>query len=128
MKKNKNCIQYYLYKEGKRKYLPKSKRKIAQDLEQKTHDEKVLNLVVDRKKYIHQLMDSYQNSIYDIYEKSTPERKCLIQPLIENDNDFIDRWYKQNPSHQNSYEFENVIFTDKGEPVRLWREMSAVLV
>lgn len=116
--KKKKSIQYYHYKNGKRKYIPKAKRKIAQDLQQKAHDEETLHIVQNRIKNILLLMDSYAEPIYNVFENLVPERKCLISPLYETDEEFIERWRSMHPGQQNGYEYDKVLFTDNDEPVR----------
>ncbi len=58
------------------------------------------------------------SQIKSIYNRQAPSKKLFITPIIESDDDYINRWYENNCGGKNTYPIDGKIYTARGEQVR----------
>lgn len=82
--KSHNHVQYYWCVDDKKsgKYISKENGVLAQQLAQKSYDERILQLAEKRYSQIRKLMKDYtDDELENIYLKEHPERQKLIKPV-----------------------------------------------
>lgn len=115
----KNSHLYYLKDGDKRKYVSKSKIEKVKKILQKKYEIKVNKILKKQKKELERFLERYDfEEVYKVYDNYSVGRKFMINPIIEAEEDFIERWYEEHPGVQNSYYGERLYKTDRGEFVR----------
>ena len=115
------AYQYYVRdkeKKGKGSYLPKSQRKIAEEIAQRDYDRQVLKCADQWQRWVKRTIQTMpQIQPADIYDKSQG-RKPLIIPYEISDDDYIARW-EVVPYQGKSFSPDAPeIYTERGERVR----------
>ena len=121
MSKSHNHIQYYCYKDEKRcgEYISKENMTLAQQLAQKSYDEKVLKVAEKRSAQIKRLLKDYtDDELEKIYLKEHPQRQKLIHPIERPWEDTMTEWNEKEYKGKDFGEGVPVILTEKGERVR----------
>lgn len=119
--RRKNRTEYYWMnpKVGKYEYIVKDNWGFAAALAQKCYDEKVLKAARMELKLINKLIRMYEPDGVDAaYEKSPLERKRLIHPVWQSDEEFREEWLKQESCTLGFNEDDPEYYTEKGERVR----------
>ena len=119
---NGNRTQYYHRKERKDRrgvYLPEKEKDLAGILAQKEYDQKVLHAVEKELRVIEKCLAGYPVTDAEvIYEKLHEERKKLVLPIRESEEQFVRNWeavvYQGKGFEENAPEF----YTAKNERVR----------
>lgn len=110
---------YYLKDGDKRKYVSKSKIEKVKKILQKKYEIKVNKMLEKQKKELERFLERYDfEEIYKVYDNYSDGRKLMINPIIEAEEDFIERWYEEHPGGQNSFYGEGLYKTTRGEYVR----------
>lgn len=115
------CRQYQLYNQSTRKisYVPKSQIKTAAKYIQRDYELALNKKLKDLYGKVERFNRNYDiEEIKEIYDNLPVGKKELVVPLIESDEQFIERWYEEHPGGQNDYPEEGNIYTAKGERVR----------
>lgn len=105
-------------------YISEKNLPIAQKLAQKDYDKKVLRAIEKELKAIEKYLSTYpvQNA-EQIYETLHKERRKLIVPVLESEDQYISKWqsveYQRKSFKDNTPEF----YTAKGERVRSKSEL-----
>lgn len=74
-------------------YISKSNISLAQELAQKTYNEKILRYTERTAKQLKHLLESYsENKIEDIYLSTQPARQKLITPVEPTYQQLLDKW------------------------------------
>ncbi len=117
---NGKMTTYLLYDEvSKTTYIRKSNRKLITDLAQKDYDIKVLSALKMELKQIKSFLRMYEpNQAIDIFNSLSDERKCLIKPLVLNDESFINKWIQEKYEGLSINSNAVTYITNKGELVR----------
>ncbi len=117
---NNNYQYYYIDRINKKsKYaavheINKVKEIIQHDYDIKVNDE--LKLLIPR---LERFIDTYDiKSIDDIYSKLPKGKQLLVEPIIETDEQFIERWRELHPGSQNTYPQDGIYKTNRGERKR----------
>lgn len=121
LSKSNGCKQYRLYDPTTQKitYVKKSQRKLVAKIAQRDYEVALSKKLKELYNKVNRFKRSYNfEDIKEIYEKLPAGRKDLVIPLIESDEQFIERWYEEHPGGQNDYPEEGNIYTAKGERVR----------
>ena len=85
------------------------------------HYERKVNKKLKRLKYeLDRFLDNYNfNDIIDIYENASQGRKEMVTPIIESQEEYLEKWLLEHQGDQNSIAIENKKFlTEQGEYVR----------
>ncbi len=112
---------YQFYFKGKNdskyRYVPVSEKKKIGKILQGEYEEVLLKTV---RKNCAVLRHAIRNLIpvEDRYERMSPGKKELIDPIISTRQSYIDAWYRKYPGGMNPYFEEGVYQTDRGEKVR----------
>lgn len=121
LSKSHNQVQYYCCTEDKKSgiYIPKENRALAQQLAQKSYDEKVLQLAEKRFSQINKIVKDYaDDEIEKIYWKEHLERQKLIKPVEPTREQRIYKWLSKEYKGKDFQEDTPMILTEKGERVR----------
>ena len=120
-------IQYYLYQNGRKKYLKANDMELGRCACQKEYDRKVLQAARQELKYLEKLEAIYQETgtmvpCDAIYEKLSEERRALLKPLKITDEEYRKQWeaapYKKKELRDDFPAF----FTNKGEQLVITHE------
>jgi len=92
---------------------------VAQKLAQKDYDKKVLSAAENELMVIHKCLADYPKiCAEDVYEGLHRERKKLILPILEPDEEYVHRWVNQEYQGKEFYGELPEFYTAKGERVR----------
>ena len=116
--KSNGVFQYYTFKNGKRTYIPKKQKQLAQAIAQKDYNKKMEMLI---KKNIHALKlftkhYSPQKS-ENYFQRLPPARKILIKPFFLDKETYAKQWQAQKYEPNRDSPTGN-FFTTKDEHVR----------
>lgn len=125
------CHQYYLpditdgdESKAKFRYAKTSERKLVQKLVQRDYEKAVNRKLLAMKKTMERFINSYDvDGINEIYNMAPEGRKALIKPIIETDEQYIEKWLTENKGEQNPYPEKGQFLTSKGEYVRSKSEL-----
>lgn len=112
--------QYYEVNDaGKRIYI-KTKDKIkAKKAIQKNYLESVRKVILTQRYRIERFLKLYDpDAIENVFEELCEARKVMVDPLIEPDASFIERWKDEHPGSQNTFPKQGQYVTDNEELVR----------
>lgn len=121
LSKSHNHIQYYCCTEEKKcgNYIPKENRLLAQQLAQKSYDEKVLQLTEKRLSQIKRITKDYMDDeLEKIYLKEHTERQKLIFPAETTWKQKMNEWLSEEYKGKDFQEGTPIILTERGERVR----------
>lgn len=121
LSKSHNQVQYYCCKEEKKSgnYISKDNLALAEQLAQKSYDEKVLQLAEKRLHQIQKMVKNYtDDELEKIYLKEHIERRKLIKPIEPTWEQKISEWKAKEYKGKDFPEEAPVIMTEKGERVR----------
>lgn len=121
LSKSHNHVQYYCCKDEKKSgdYISKENQTLAQQLAQKSYDEKVLRLAERRCAQIKRLLNDYSDDeLEKIYLKEHPQRQKLIWPVEATWEHTMKEWKSKEYKGKDFGEGMPVIWTEKGERVR----------
>ncbi len=118
--------QYALYpKSGehasdkKRIYIKKEKLPLAVALANKEYCTRAKSLIQAEQIHLQQLKEFYQQgSLEQVYESFPKSKQQLITPLIETDQQFLERWQSEPYHHKTISPDLPVLKTERGEQVR----------
>lgn len=116
-----NHIQYYCCTDKKKSgdYISKENKALAQQLAQKSYDEKVLRLAEKRYSQIQRLVIDYaDDELENIYLKEHPQRRELICPVEQPWEQRVNEWKSKEYKGKDFVEGTPIILTEKGERVR----------
>lgn len=116
--KSHNHVQYYCYKDEKKcgNYIAKENITMAQQLAQKSYDEKVLHLAEKRHSQIKRLLKDYtDDELERIYISEHPQRQKLIQPIEPTWEQRVNEWKSKEYKGKDFAEGTPVLLTEKGE-------------
>lgn len=100
-------------------YLRKSKRSIAGELAQKEYDIKILKAAENERKALEYYLTKVSgNDLTDVFSKIPEGKKCLITPVIYDDEEYIRRWESLEYEKKGFPDNYPVYLTNKGERVR----------
>lgn len=115
------CSQYYLSDETTKQktYVSKTKLKTVKKIVQRDYELAVNKKLKEMEARIVRFCKTYDyEEIKTIYEKLPRARRELVFPIIETDEQYIDRWKAEHPGNQNEFPYEGSIITARGERVR----------
>ena len=122
-----NRIQYYHRTDPHDKngrFIQSKELKLAYRLAQKAEDQKELVVLRNEIAYIGRFLENYPRRAEDVYEALTPERRLLVLPLEESDEEFIKNWQSQEfIPHPIPPENDGLV-TENGETVRSRAELT----
>lgn len=121
LSKSHGHVQYYCCEDEKKcgNYIVKENITMAQQLAQKSYDEKVLHLAEKRYSQIKRLLKDYtDDELERIYIREHPERQRLIHPIKRPWEDVMKEWSSKEYKGKGFVEGAPVILTEKGERVR----------
>ncbi len=118
---SKNCRgtqQFYVKKDGIRKYLRKSDWNLAKQIAQRDYYKKLLSQVCSDLTYLDTFLRKFDvDKLYDIYDELPIARQKLVEPFLIRDKQYIAEWeqiiYDRNDFEEGSQE----IYTERGERV-----------
>ncbi len=116
-----NVHQYYRrdLESGKRKYLRKNKLNEIRPIIQKEYERKLNNELHSQLSRVKSFLKNYDISmITDVYSKTCDAKRSLITPIIMPDEEYIEKWFHDNPSGQNTYPVKVTFETMNGENVK----------
>ena len=119
---SKNCRgvqQFYVKKDGIRKYLRKSDWDLAKQLAQRDYDKKLLNRVCSNLGYLDTFLRKFDvDKLYDMYGELPLARKKLVESFLMSDKQYIEAWEKITYERKEFEEGSQEIYTERGERVR----------
>ena len=118
----------YWIKDGQRSYLRKEDYETVKSLAQKNYYQKLLKVTEKEWKLLQGFIEQFApESLMDVYENMSEQRKHLVDPLILPDDQFVEKWLEESRAiaglHRNSYEKPEGFRTENGELVRSKSEM-----
>ena len=124
--KNGKKIQYYWRmntQDIRGKYIQRKDEWVAHALAQKDYCAKFLKKVKKEKEQIDQMIQSFgMQNLTDVYEKLNNYRKEIVNPLIETNEMFAEKWEKENYKgkcfRDEGREVESEYYTKRQERVR----------
>lgn len=100
-------------------YIRKKRMKQAEQLAQKSYDKRLKEVLQRRKKAMEVFLQTLAEcNPIAVYERESSERKRLITPLVQTDEQIIERWYEETRPSQNVYPMSTSYSTIRGENVR----------
>lgn len=125
--RNRGKIQYFYRQHSTDKagrYILQENKELAEKLAQKSYDEEFLQSIREETAAI----DAYFRKVpkhmpEEIYDQMNEERRKLVNPLIEQDEAFAERWQNKPYTGKELDDREGGFLTDKGEKVRSKSEM-----
>ncbi|QFJ54311.1 hypothetical protein [Pseudobutyrivibrio xylanivorans] len=114
-------VQYYYIDKtlGIRKYMNIEEIKTVKKLIQRDYDLAVNKKLIDLQMRLSRFLNLYDiDDITGIYSNLIDGRKRLVEPIIETNEMFIERWYEEHPGMQNTYPEEGMYQINRGEMVR----------
>ena len=114
------CCQYYaINDDGKDKYIPKTDIQRITRIVQKDYELAINKKLKEMEGRIKRFCKSYDfDEIKEVYDKLPLARKKLVTPIIETDDQYVERWLDEHPGNQNSFPQKGNIITSRGEHVR----------
>lgn len=101
------------------KYVKKSENGIVKQLAQTAYARKTKKLAEKRLSQIRRITKDYDDrEIEKIYETLHPQRKKMVDPIVETWEQELEMWIKKDYSGKEFLEGMPVIFTERGERVR----------
>lgn len=125
----KNPLFYLVEKDSKGKKVQTYLSKVNQSeliacLVQKRYADKVKRYAENQLKELMNLEKTYQEcDIGSVYENMKESCKKYITKLVLSDEEYAQKWQKDNVGEQNSYENREEFYTENGEHVRSKTEM-----
>ena len=117
-----NRTQYYQRNDSKDYngiYIREKDINVAQKLAQKDYDQKVLRAVGKELNAIDKYFGNYpEKNVEQVYESLHRERQKLIEPIMETEEQYVQRWERVNYQGKEFYEDTPEFYTSKGERVR----------
>ena len=114
--------QYYIRKapdDPNGIYLPKSQFNTAKRLGQKDYDYRVMRAVRNEIKAIRALLKQYPDpAAEEVYFNLSGERRDLVNPIVETDEAYIERWLGEEDVPKPSLPEDKPFSTGHGEKVR----------
>ena len=105
-------------------YIPKKDDALAQNLAQKDYDKKVLYAAERELNAITKYLMSYPaKNVEQIYQDLHRERQKLIVPIMESEEEFVQKWEQVEFQGKGFYETNAEFHTAKGERVRSKSEL-----
>ena len=105
-------------------YIPKKDDALAQKLAQKDYDKKVLCASERELSVITKYLTSYPvKNVEQIYQDLHRERQKLIVPIMESEEEFVQKWEQVEFQGKEFYETNAEFYTTKGERVRSKSEL-----
>ena len=124
----KGRTQYYVHRDGKRKYIKECERQLVKGLCQKDYDQKVLRTAQKELKQLENLRAYYRDQAQEticenVYENMFDKRRQFVIPIKLSDEEFIKQWdaveYERKSFREDAPEY----YTEKGERVRSKTEL-----
>lgn len=113
-------IQYFLIKDGKRKYIKSDERALVVQLAQKEYENKLMAVIKNQVHALDKLVQYMEKSptLYECYSDMTAGKKLLVKPTYISDEEYAKKW-KEEIYHTKGID-ENMpeIITNNGEKVR----------
>ncbi|MBO4750465.1 MAG: hypothetical protein J5546_09120 [Lachnospiraceae bacterium] len=119
--KDKGNVRFYHCKEGDCLgiYIPKANEQLPRELAQKTYDATVIKKAEGRLKQIERILLDYKDDeIERIYLSCHENRKALIMPVEQTDEQRIKQWLEEPYTGKEFLEGAPLILTERGERVR----------
>lgn len=120
-------IQYYhriSTKDINGTYIKKENQHLANKLAQKDYNKKILRAASQELKVIQQYLAHYPDiDIEEVYETLHENRQCLITPIEETDDEFVNNWLETPYAGKEFYENISELYTLRGERVRSKSEL-----
>lgn len=100
-------------------YIPRKETALAQKLAQKDYDKKVLCAAEKELGAITKYFASYPTkNMEQIYQDLHRERRRLVTPIMESEDDYVQKWEQVKFQGKGFYERNAEFYTAKGERVR----------
>ena len=119
---SKNCRgtqQFYVKKDGIRKYLRKSDWNLAKQIAQRDYHKKLLSQVCSDLTYLDTFLRKFDvDKLYDIYDELPIARQKLVEPFLIRDKQYIAEWEQIIYDRKDFEEGSQEIYTERGERVR----------
>ncbi len=115
------CYQYYISekKGAGYKYARNSDQKRVKDIVQRTYEEAVNSKLRELGDGLREFLMSYDfRRIDEVYKKMPEGKRRLVIPIVESEDQLIERWIEEHPGNKNAYHEKGKILTDNGEMVR----------
>ncbi len=122
--KSNGCDQYYFVGDDKSncpklKYSKVSDRKLVKRIVQRDYEVAINKKLLDMRKRLDKFLRAYDlDDIQKEFMKLPYAKRKLITPLVESDEQYIERWLLEHEGGQNTYPEEGQFITAKGERVR----------
>ncbi|MBQ6678876.1 MAG: hypothetical protein IJM76_02530 [Lachnospiraceae bacterium] len=113
-------FQYYrVDRDGKRRYLKKENMAMIAEVVQRDYDRAVLKKLVDARHQLECFLRHYDvNAAEEVYHKLCAARKVLVTPIVETEEEIIQKWKEEHVGGQNNYPAAGTYLTEQGEAVR----------
>lgn len=119
IKRKHGKMEYYLEVDGKRRYIKKCERGVAEKIAQRDYDTKVIKRVERRLREIHDFLKVYETTcLKRLYRETNPYRRELVQATVLSDEEYVKRWLDVEYEGKEFEDNENEIITERGERVR----------
>lgn len=111
--------QFYVKKDGIRKYLRKSDWDLAKHIAQRDYHKKLLSQVCSNLAYLDTFLRKFDvDKLYDIYDELSTARQKLVEPFLMSDKQYIAEWEQIIYEGKDFEEGSQEIYTEQGERVR----------
>lgn len=120
--------QYYLEIQGKRRYLSIKERPLAAAIAERDYKEKMKQTCQRQLTAVEAFLRVFQpDAAGSCYDELPEARKALVKPIIDTDEQFINRWKDVAKTryeiYANPYPVPNQFATERGELVRSKSEL-----
>ena len=114
---SKNCRgtqQFYVKKDGIRKYLRKSDWNLAKQIAQRDYHKKLLSQVCSDLTYLDTFLRKFDvDKLYDIYDELPIARQKLVEPFLIRDKQYIAEWEQIIYDRKDFEEGSQEIYTER---------------
>ena len=121
--KKSKCQYYYMDRKENSsaghngRYMKKEELSLAKAIAQRDYDAIALKKAKERKKCIDTFINKYaKTDLKELYNKTHPQRRALIETNIISDEEYVRRWLAV--EYKGKSEVEDDIVTERGECVR----------
>ena len=123
---------YYIYRKNRKaegiilKDSNPQEHSLITSLAQQSYDRKILRIIEKELKLITRLDRFYENNqIEMVYERLSPERQALVEPVVKTDDLYAEEWQARRHEQKKPPEEEESFRTERGDRVRSKSEVFA---
>ena len=110
---------YFVGEDGRRRYIHKGDRVLAERLAQKEYDQRIAEACVKERRALEQALKVVERrGMVDAFEKMNSVKKRLVKPYVAPDDLYAEKWQAVSYEHKGFSPGDKEIWTNRNERVR----------